>query len=292
MRYILCEDSGSALYFWWAIEEYVLKEHYKMISVAEINKEIGINNKVTTLSNATILKYLLSIENKVHENDIYIICIDNPDTINVQLVVNEILKIVARHNNFHIFNYICFEELILAPGNYEKFIPNVVGIKWYNDIRKSYKQYGLGDTNNLRKLMRSNGLPNSSNIEKIFNRILERACTVSIQHICNKEYKIMKHHYICKGKWSYCWKTDCTPMCPDNRCWEATNKNDLMCKTCNSQFKGKSDSCKYLDTHSVRKYAEEKSCDLKNNRINVNDKMRERFRELFDIPEIREIDTW
>lgn len=307
MRYILCEDSGSGFYFWSLIKTYILKEYYQMITPSIINSMLPKNKQCDTVGISVIVSFLETITSKEYieetKDNTYIVCIDNvSDNGDVQNNISKIFSIARTNSNIHIFDYTCFEEMILAPGNYEKFIPihqvaSDEQLRRYSIIRQHYQKNGLGKSVKLaRELNKANIV--FSNTERIFNKLMENISVYSKQRMGKRDYIRMRHHYIYKGKWSVCWKTDCTPNCPNDKCWEATEDNALMCTNCTSNLRGISSSCKEYadrvvqeanrsDRAKLRNYAEETTCTK-----NIPSKVKERIQLLFDIPEVREIDNY
>lgn len=293
MRYIICEDTGSGFYFWSLIKEFVLNKYYKMVTPEMMSEIININN-AKTVGISLIAEYITELIQPKnldkYKDDIFIICIDSSlDNPHVMYDINNIRKVVGKQPNMHMFNYICFEELLLSSGEYINLIQanmNPKDQKIYNILKDNISKFGLGRSLDLKTELVKQGIKFSTT-ERIFNKLITDLSIQSKNKIGNREYIRMHHHYICKGKWSECWKTDCTVNCPYDKCWEATNKNDIMCDSCTSNLKGKSKSCKLVNNTNLRSYAEDTSCSRQ-----VPDKLRDRIKLLFSIPEILEIDNY
>ncbi len=292
MRYLLCEDGESGYYFWSLISEHVLKEIYHMVTPAEIYEltgEISVDGiyKIGISKNRKFLQILTSEEySDCSKDNTYIICIDNVmDNIEVGNEIELIQCIVEEHENFHLVNCICFEQLVINSPAVLSFFPKLSNIENYSILRQHANLYGLGHARELKELMKQNGLK-CSTTERIYADMMEEAVISSIQKFGRKDYIKAVHHYILKGKWSVFWTTDCTSECPDDKCWEATG-NNLMCADCHLPLKGKSPSCVQRNTSVIRKYAEESHCDKR-----LPEKLAERVRLMFDIEQKKAIDYY
>ena len=280
-----------------------------MISATEINDVLGIQQTPVTLGITKIHNYIEKILSPDYHgsldiaNDTYIICIDNVyDNDNVKDMVSKIHQKVGRMPNFHVVNYICFEQLIIASLNDTAFFPNLVNDNRYNYLKKHAKAYGTGHSRKLEKMLNKNNIQFETT-ERIYNEVLEKAVTAVFQKIGKMNNDVLYHHYILKGKWSYCWTSDCTNDCPNDRCWEATGTR-IMCKTCTSPLKNKSHSCCLVDDrygkninvqnpkpvkrYTMRKFAEVTTCNK-----NLPSKLEDRIKLLFgNIQEIVKIDNY
>jgi len=125
MRYIVCEDSGSGFYFWSLIKEYVLELDYEMVTLDMMNEILPESRRSSTIGVGIIARYLSAIAAQ-NKEDTYIICVDNAtDNEEIGNDIAKIYQIAAQNGNMYVFDYICFEQLILAAGKYENFIPGI-----------------------------------------------------------------------------------------------------------------------------------------------------------------------
>ncbi|MBO5352658.1 MAG: hypothetical protein J6A77_05105 [Lachnospiraceae bacterium] len=286
MRYIVCEDSGSGFYFWSLIKEYVLELDYEMVTLDMMNEILPESRRSSTIGVGIIARYLSAIAAQ-NKEDTYIICVDNAtDNEEIGNDIAKIYQIAAQNGNMYVFDYICFEQLILAAGKYENFIPGISENDMYKVVKQHYMEHGLQDNIAFKRMLRKEGIRQGTT-EKLFSVLMMNVIVQSEKNIGKRKYLRMRHHYICKSSWSVCWKIDCTEQCPNDRCWEATGSNAIMCKDCEKDFKEYSNSCKMMNKDDVRKFAEETVCDRK-----LPEKYMERVRLLFDIPEVRKIDTY
>lgn len=259
MRYIICEDDGSGYYFWSLISRYVLKKEYKVVTPLEINRALGKEEYAVGISKIREYLNVLTKEADVN-NHLYIVCIDNAtDNPEISAVISQIHQIIGKRHNFHMVNYICFEQLLMTSPNIVSFFPNLEKLKIYSLLKQHAKVYGIGYSRELERLLKENKVAFSTT-ERIYNKIFEKVVLHQVMKIGRRNYNRLVHHYILKGKWSYCWTTDCGDDCPNNRCWEATGENNLMCDGCDSCLKNKSLSCVLVDNTVIRKYAEVTDC--------------------------------
>ena len=291
MRYIICEDSRSGVYFWTLIKNNILKKYYQMVDISMMKALIPDKVKSDTLGITVVKDYLEELTNGKHEDllkdNTFILCIDNTvDNIEVKDSLQSIYLITGAHKNIHVFNYICFEQLLFASGNELQFFPTLIKSKDYNVIKQHIGQFGLGHSRELKDMLDIQGISYKTT-ETLFNKLLERSVIYQRQKIGNKEYNRMMHHYIYKGKWSVCWTTDCTPNCPNDKCWEATGNNSLICDGCKSSLRRCSQSCIEVNSTVIRKYAEEVACNRK-----LPQKLVDRLKLLFDTPDIISIDNY
>lgn len=95
----------------------------------------------------------------------------------------------------------------------------------------------------------------------------------------------MWHHYITKGSWSECWKTDCVSGCPERFCWKSSmriNEQLVDCKDCeNTRLQKRLDCFKHQDKlRNKRKFEEYVPCD-KDNKC-IPNTLEERVKDLFE----------
>ena len=292
MRYILCEDGESGYYFWTLISEYVLKKDYHVITPSEIYDMINEVPKggIFQIGVTKIRKFLQTLISDVHSNGLngntYIICIDNVvDNIEVGNEIELIQNIVEERENFHLVNYICFEQLVINSPAVLSFFPKLSDIEGFNVLKQHSDAYGLGHGRELKQLLKKNNIK-CATTERIYANIIEKAVISSIQKFGRKDYIRAIHHYILKGKGSVCWTMDCTRNCPDDKCWEATG-NNLMCSDCHLLLKESAPSCVYVNADVVRKYAEESCCNKQ-----LPEKLEKRVWMMFGIKEVIAIDDY
>lgn len=287
LNYLICEDSSSGRHFWYVINEFILKRKYVIISVKDVNNELKLGD-TNTLGISVIYKFIEKRLTYDTQNN-YLIVFDSDES-NPELIehITKLKQMELDVPNIRLFEYTCFEELLLGPGNIEKFIPDIKNNEVYKIIRDIYDKFGLGRYKEIVKAFKENNIVYSS-IEKKLNRALEKSVVVSKSKIGKREYKVLKHFYIYKGGWSHCWDTDCTLECPYDKCWEANGKNSLMCEKCDKKCKSISDSCKLKVAHYYRKFAEEDTCDKRQQKIDVPDKLRDKIKVMFEVKEILEL---
>lgn len=260
-----------------------------MITPSEINSFLGYGPDVRDVGVEKVFQYLDRFVNTVNMNhighDTYIVCIDSVfDNTEVATTVSKIYNIVGKTPNFHIVEYICFEQLIVSSPNVLDFFPALLHISEYTLLKQHADLYGLGHSRALEIKLKKYNIKDTT--ERTYVKVLEKAVISSTARIGNRNYITAFHHYILKGKWSACWTMDCTQECPDDKCWEKTGDHS-MCTDCSSELKGQSRSCIYSDVGVTRKYAEEKECHKK-----LPTALSERLRMMFDAAPIREIDTY
>lgn len=286
MRYIICEDNKSGFYFWTFISKFALNKDYQLVSANIINKALNKSGDAIGITKIhDYLDYLIKNKN-YNKNDTYILCIDNSSDSIVSDTIDKIDSWIADLDNFHRLEYICFEQLIINSPNVLQFFPNLINYTIFNILKQHAQRYGLGHSRQLEITLRKNNIKFSTT-ERIYNELLEKVLVVREQKVGKRNYDILVHNYILKGGWSVCWTTDCTPDCPNDKCWEATGENNLMCKNCNLQFKNKDQSCVLVNNTNIRKFAEEDNCNK-----NLPPKLKDRFQLMFSIPEILNIDNY
>jgi hypothetical protein len=185
--------------------------------------------------------------------------------------------------NVLLVDYICFEELVVSADSLVKFVPGIQNDPEYTLLRQHLKTYDLGNSTELRLTLLANGYKVSTT-ERVYADFLERIFLVSQSKIGNENYDIVRQHYIYKGRWSQCWKMDCTDSCPNDKCWEATR--EAVCSNCTSRFKGDISKCRMVLENKM-KIAEVQKCDR-----SLPSTLGERIKLLFNIPKIEEIDNF
>ncbi len=178
MRYIICEDDGSGYYFWSLISRYVLKKEYKVVTPLEINRALGKEEYAVGISKIREYLNVLTKEADVN-NHLYIVCIDNAtDNPEISAVISQIHQIIGKRHNFHMVNYICFEQLLMTSPNIVSFFPNLEKLKIYSLLKQHAKVYGIGYSRELERLLKENKVAFSTT-ERIYNKTFNRCWEVT-----------------------------------------------------------------------------------------------------------------
>jgi hypothetical protein len=147
-----------------------------------------------------------------------------------------------------------------------------------NHVRK----YGIGKAAKLELMLKAANIK-YDNTERVYEELFEKAFLFNRQKIGKTLSDTLYHHFILKGRWSYCWTTDCDESCPKDRCWLAT-RDDINCTSCVRSHKGNMIKCPKT-ANRKHPYAEYDKCDR-----SLPEKLDDRLKMLFNIHSVKIID--